>query len=161
MQHLGVNEQIDLLRPTVRSGLARSLRWWLIGIAAVLIVAGLFIWHPVPFMLAAFFGVVGFAERRSGPNLVLAIEAFDSGTPTSGSVSITISSGDTIDHYHAVTHTDGQGEWTFEFIPQRWQPAEGSHLARIWRSEDGGPPVLVAVDDGILIPRDLPRRRST
>lgn len=160
MKHLGVSEQIDLLRPTVDSGLALRLRWWLLGIATVLVVTSLLTWHPVPLMFAVFFGVVGIAERWSGPNLVSAVRAFDEGTPSPCSVSITIVSGDTIDHYHAATYEDRGDEWTFEFIPQRWQPEEGSHPARIWRSEDGGPPVLVTVEGGILIPRDRPQRRS-
>jgi hypothetical protein len=155
MNQLTVEEQIGRLRPAVRIGLARRLHWWLVGLAAVLVIVGLVVWNPVPLVIAAFLGVVGVAERQAGPNLVAAVTAFDEGVPSTGEAAITIVPGDTDDHYHVVLRERGRPDGEYEFIPQGWQPVEGSHPARIWRS-DGGTPVLAAVEKGVLIPRRRP-----
>lgn len=156
MKELTVEQQIDLLRPAVRTGLARRLHWWLIGLAAALGLVGLALWHPVPLMIAAFVGVVGLAERQAGPNLDAAVRAFDEGAPSAGHASITIVSGDTGDHYHVVLREEGRPDAEYEFIPQGWLPAEGTHPARIWRRPADGSPVLATIDKGVLIPRRKP-----
>lgn len=156
MKDLTIEQQIDLLRPAVRTGLARRLHWWLIGLAAALGLVGLVLWHPVPLMIAAFLGVVGIAERQAGPNLDVTVRAFDEGAPSSGHASITIASGDTVDHYHVVLREEGRPDAAYEFIPQGWQPVEGIHPARIWRTESGGPPVLATIEKGVLVPRRKP-----
>jgi hypothetical protein len=156
MGELTVEEQIDLLRPAVRTGLARRLHWWLIGLAAAFGLVGLVLWHPVPLMISAFLGVVGLAERQAGPNLEVAVKAFDQGTPSTGHASITIKSGDTVDHYHVVLRQEGRPEAAYEFIPQGWRPVAGTHPARIWRMPADGSPVLATIEQGVLIPRRRP-----
>jgi hypothetical protein len=153
VKRLTIEQQIDLLRPAVRSGLARRFHWWLLGVAAVLLIVAAVTWHPVPLMIALFLGVVGVAERLAGPNLERAITAFDEGEPSGGIASITIVGGDTTDHYHAILREEGRPDSGFEFMPQGWEPAEGSFPARIWRSEDGTTPVLATIEAGVLIPR--------
>lgn len=153
MTDLTIEQQIDLLRPSVRIGLARRLHWWLIGLSAVLGLAGLVLWHPAPLMVGVFLGVVGVAERRAGPNLDAAVRAFDDGEPTGGRASITIVSGDVSDRYHVVLSEAGHHEIEFEFIPQGWLPVEGSFPARIWRAQDDDAPVLATIETGVLIPR--------
>lgn len=153
MKKLTIEEQIALLRPSVRIGLARRLHWWLIGASLALIVVAVVSWHPVPLMIALFLGVVGVAERQAGPNLDRAVRAFDEGESSTGIASITIVSGDTVDHYHAILQEAGRPDSEFDFIPQGWEPVEGSFPARIWRAEDRGTPVLATVEGGTLIPR--------
>ncbi len=159
MTDLTVEQQIELLRPAVRIGLARRLHWWFTGLSVVLGVLSLALRHPVPLMIALFLGVVGVAERQAGPNLVAAVSAFDEGLPSTGNASITIVAGDMDDHYHAVLGAEGRPEWEFEFIPQGWLPVEGSHPAQIWWSDNDGPPVLATTENGVLIPRRKPSRR--
>lgn len=153
MKRLTIEQQIDLLRPAVRTGLARRFHWWLLGVAAVLLIVAAVTWHPVPLMIALFLGVVGAAERQAGPNLERAVRAFDEGEPSGGIVSITIVGGDTTDHYHAILREEGRPDSGFEFMPQGWEPAEGSFPARIWRGEDGVTPLLATIEGGVLIPR--------
>lgn len=153
MKRLTIEQQIDLLRPAVRTGLARRFHWWLIGLSVVLLIVAAVMWHPVPLMIALFMGVVGVAERQAGPNLDRAVRAFDEGEPSSGFASITIVGGDTTDHHHAILRQEGRPDSAFEFMPQGWEPVEGSFPARIWRGGDGDAPVLATIEGGVLIPR--------
>lgn len=153
MKKLTVEQQIDLFRPAIRIGLARRFHWWLLGVAAILLVVAVVTWHPVPLMIALFLGVIGVAERQAGPNIDRAVRAFDEGEPASGIASIRIVEGDTTDHYHATLQEAGRPDAEFEFIPQGWSPAQGSFPARIWRDEDGATPVLATIEGGTLIPR--------
>ena len=109
-------------------------------------------------MIAAFLSVVGFSEQRAGPNIVAAIAAYDSGTPTIGEVSITVTSWDTNNHYRATVCEQGHPDWNFEFIPQGWQPASQSYPAQIWRTGGEEKPIFAIVEAGILIPRYDPKR---
>lgn len=153
MKRLTIEQQIDLLRPAVRTGLARRFHWWLLGVAVVLLIVAAATWHPVPLMIALFLGVVGVAERQTGPNLESAVRAFDESEPSAGIASIRIAVGDTTDHYHAVLREEGRPDSGFEFMPQGWKPVEGSFPARIWRGENGAAPVLATIEGGVLIPR--------
>lgn len=108
-------------------------------------------------MIAVFLGVVGFSERRAGPNIVSAIAAYDSGTPTNGEVSIAITSWDSDNHYHATVREQGHPDWEYEFIPQGWQPAIRGYPAQIWRAGSEQRPNLTVVEEGILIPRYDPK----
>ena len=156
MTTLSVEQQIAVLRPGV--GFAVHMHKWLLASAALGIIAAVIFWHPVPLMIAAFLGVVGFAEQRAGPNIASAIAAYDSGTPTNGEISIAISSWDTDNHYHATVRDQGHPDWKFEFIPQGWQPASRAYPAQIWRVGSEGKPILAVVEKGILIPRYDPKQ---
>lgn len=151
--NLTVEQQIDLLRPGVRIGLARRLHVWMMALAAVLGLVGLVVWNPIPIMIGAFLGIVGFAERRAGPNLDAAVRAFDEDAPTRGHASITIVSGDLDDHYHVLLREESRPDSEYEFIPQGWRPVAGSYGAQIWRDRVTGVPVLATVEHGVLIPR--------
>jgi len=131
---------------------------WLIGSAAIGLIAALVFWHPVPLMIAAFLAIVGFSEQRAGPNIVAAITAYDSATPTYGDVSVAITSWDTDDHYHATVREQGHSDWEYEFVPQGWRPTARSYAAKIWRQGTEGMPILAVVDVGILIPRYEPKQ---
>jgi hypothetical protein len=152
-----VDQQINNLRPAVTSGLGLSIHNWLLAAAIGLVIPGIILRHPAPLMIAAFLAVVGLCERRAGPNIVAAVKAYDAGEPTFGEVSITISCWDTDNHYHALVREHNRPEWEYEFIPQGWKPAADTYAARIWRVDNEGPPVLTAVEDGILIPRGDPK----
>jgi hypothetical protein len=156
MKTLSVEQQIANLRPAVRSGFARNFHHWLMAGASVLVILSILLWHPVPLMIAIFLGIVGIFERRVGPNIATAIKAYDSTSPTLGEVFITISCWDTDKHYHVMVREQGQPDWEYDFVPQGWEPDTGSYPARIWRTDIAGPPVLTAVESGILIPRNNP-----
>ena len=155
MKLLTVEQQVAMLRPSMR--FAAHMHHWLLAGAALGVMSAVIFWHPVPLMLAAFLGVVGFSEQRAGPNIVAAIVAYDSGTPSNGEVAIAITCWDTDKHYHATVREPGQPDWAYEFVPQGWQPASRSCPAQIWRVGDAGSPVLAVVEQGILIPRDEPK----
>ena len=156
MTTLSVEQQIAMLRPDV--GFAAHMHKWLLAGAAVGVIAAVLFWHPVPLMIAAFLGVVGFSEQRAGPNIVLAIAAYDSGTPTNGEISIAITCWDTDSHYHATVREQGHPDWKYEFIPQGWQPARRRYPAQIWRADSEKQPILAVVEEGILIPRYDPKQ---
>jgi hypothetical protein len=155
MKNLSIEHQIGKLRPAVSSGLANNLHLWLLAFAALFAILAIYFWNPIPLMIAGFLGLVGFCEQRTGPNIVAAIKAYDTSIPTTGEVLITISSGDT-DSYYALVQEQNQLDWKYDFIPQGWSPTTGTHIARIWRRDDGCP-VLTVIGDGILIPRSDPK----
>lgn len=154
-----LDQQIDNLRPTATSGIAGSFAYGLIGSAVVLSILAAVLWNPVPLMIALFLGVVGLAERRAGPNIAAAVKAYDLLEPTHGQATIWITCWDTDNHYHTCLQETGEPDWEYEFIPQGWQPGEGTYPVRIWRSSgSGSKPVLAATTDGIMIPRDVPKQ---
>jgi hypothetical protein len=161
LRRLSVQEQIANLKRATRFSWGRNLHHWLVGIASGLLLLSLVIWHPIPLMLALFLGVIGIAERTAIPNVLNALEAYDTQPPSRGKVGITVSHwSDSSDHFHVVVSEPGHPDWTYEFIPQGWIPTLGSHPASIWRQGETGTPVLAIVDDGILIPRYPPQKGS-
>lgn len=161
MKRLSPEAQLALLRKATRSGIGRHLHHWMVGIAVILLILSLILWHPIPLMIAAFLGIIGLVERRAVPNILNALHAYDSTDPSAGTVTITITRWDTEDHYHALLRQAGQPDWAYDFIPQGWQPVAGSQLAQIWRLDMDGPPALCAVSEGILIPRNAPQKLDT
>jgi hypothetical protein len=159
MKTLTVEQQIAALRPA--AGFAAHMHRWFLLAAALGVVAAVVFRHPVPLMLSVFLAVVGLSEKRAGPNIVAAIAAYDSGTPTRGEAAVSITSWDTDQHYHAVVREPGHPDWEFEFVPQGWRPTERSYPARIWRNGGGLQPVLAAVEAGIMIPRYDPQRAGS
>ncbi|HOE40535.1 MAG TPA: hypothetical protein PLB25_02710 [Rhodoferax sp.] len=155
MKALTVEQQVAMLRPGM--SFAAHMHHWLLAGAAMGVMLAVIFWHPIPLMIAAFLGLVGFSEQRAGPNIVAAIVAYDSGTPSNGEVAIAITCWDTDKHYHATVREPGHPNWKYEFVPQGWQPASRSCLAQIWRSGSDGSPVLAVVEQGILIPRHEPK----
>ena len=159
MSTLSIEQQINNLRPVVMSGLALNFHNWLVASAIALVILSYFLRNPVLLMVAFFLGGVGLGGRRTGPNLVAAIMAYDTAIPTTGMVSITITCWDMDNHYHALVQEHRQPDWEYEFIPQGWEPTAGIHAVRIWRTGSDGPPALTAVDAGILIPRNNPEQK--
>jgi len=155
MKTLSVEEQIARFRPGM--GFAAHMHRWFLGGAALCVIAAAVIRNPVPLMIAAFLGIVGFAEKRAGPNLVAAITAYDLDTPACGEVFIAITCWDSDNHYHATVREQGRPDWEYEFMPQGWQPTDGSYPAKIWRTDAEGRPVLAVVEEGVLIPRYDPK----
>jgi hypothetical protein len=150
-----VEQQIAALRPTI--GFAAHMQKWFLGSAALGIIAAIIFWHPVPLMIATFLAIVGFSEQQAGPHIVAAIAAYDSDTPTDGTVSIVITCWDTDNHYQATVREPGHPDWEYEFVPQGWQPLTRNYPAKIWRTSSNGQPVLAMVEEGILIPRYDPK----
>jgi hypothetical protein len=155
---LSVEQQIDYLRPTI--GFAAKMHKWFLLAAAIGVIASLLFWNPIPLMFSVFIAVVGFAEKRAGPNIVAAISAYDSKAPSLENASITITCWDMDNHYHVKLHEEGHPDWTYEFIPQGWQPASGSYAAKVWRTGLESKPVLSVVEEGIMIPRYDPKTIS-
>ncbi len=155
MTTLSVEQQIAMLKPTI--GFAAHMHKWLLAGAAIGVIAAVVFWHPVPLMIAAFLGVIGFSERRAGPNILSAIAAYDSGTPTLGEVAVSITCWADDNHYHAIVRERDQPNWEYEFVPQGWKPAAQTYPARIWRT-CSGQPALAVVEDGIMIPRYDPKQ---
>lgn len=158
MNASSVEVQIARLRPTVV--FARHMHKWLLAGAALGIALAIAFWHPWPLMIAAFLGVVGLAERRTGPNILSAILAYDSDHPGEGMVAVEVTSWDSDETYRATVSEAGHSDWTYSFVPQGWKPIRRSYPAKIWRAGLDRRPVLAVVDEGILIPREDPVRGS-
>ena len=159
MERLSVEQQIENLRPTI--GLAARMHKWFLLVAALGVIASVLLWNPIPLMFSIFLAVVGFSEKQAGPNIVSAISAYDSDTPSKGIASITLTRWDMDNHYHVQLHEEGHPDWRYEFIPQGWQPTAGTYVARVWRAGVGNKPALSAVEEGIMIPRHEPKNVSS
>jgi len=158
MKTLTVEQQIDYLRPML--GFAALIHKWLLLGAALGVIASLLYLNPIPLMFSIFLAVVGFAQKRAGPNIVAAISAYDSKAPSLGNASIAVACWDMDNHYHVKLDEEGNSAWTYEFIPQGWQPRAGSYVAKIWRNGLEKKPVLSIVEEGIMIPRYDPQAIS-
>jgi hypothetical protein len=155
MKTLTVEQQIDCLRPTV--GFAAQMhKGFLLG-AALGVMASLLFWNPIPLMFSIFLAVVGLSEKQAGPNIVAAISAYDSEAPSLASASITVTCWDMDNHYHVKLHEEGHPDWSYEFIPQGWQPIAGLYVAKVWRRGLEKKPALSAVEGGIMVPRYDPQ----
>jgi hypothetical protein len=156
MNQCSLEQQIELLRSAVVSGLARHLQHGLLVFSAILAFLSIILWSPIPLMAAAFFALVGFAETQAGPNIEEAIRAYDSSQPTLGDVEIFVDcSGDGL-RYVVNVCADELKFWQYEFIPQGWSPKPGTFPAKIWRHEPSRRAVLCIAQGGLLIPRNKP-----
>ena len=105
MKRRSVEQQIAALRPTL--GFAAQMHKWFLAVAALGVGVSAIFWNPFPLIFSIFFAVVGFSEKRAGPNIVLAISAYDAKAPSFGEVSITITCWDSDNHYHATLREPG------------------------------------------------------
>jgi hypothetical protein len=158
MRVLSVEQQIALL--SRGRSFAGRMHWWFIAGAAACATAAAVFWHPVPLVVAIFLAVIGFSERRAGPNIVAALAAYESGRPTAGDVDIEITHWDGSDSCRATVREFGQPAWEYQFVPQGWTPVSGTRSASIWRAHAGGPPVMASVAEGLMIPREVPKQRG-
>lgn len=159
MKSLSVEEQIAAFRAS--ANFARRLHRGFLAGAIACALAAWVLWHPLPALVAVLLGVVGFSERKAGPNVATAIAAYDSGRPGFGELTVEIERWTDGDAYRAIVRERGYPDWTYEFIPQGWQPEAGTCPARIWRADiPPGRPVLAVVEAGISIPRDEPKKKS-
>ena len=154
MTKLSPKQQIDALRPTL--GFAAHLHYVLLGGAALGLIIAIVFWHPVPLMFALFLAIVGLSEHKAGPNIVAAINAYDTHPPTMGTAQISLTEGDSSPHYHVTLIETGYANWAYEFIPQDWQPVACSCPAKIWRNANNQAPELAITEAGVLIPRYEP-----
>jgi len=148
-----VEQQIANLRPSVVSGIARQIHIYILACAVLLLVISIIFWHPIPLMFATFIAIVGLGSRDTGPLLDAAIRAYDLAPTVSGQVTITLENNFDSDCYYALVLEDNQPSWKYEFIPQSWRPVAGTYPVRIWRLKPETSQDLVAIEEGILIPR--------
>ena len=152
-----VEQQIANLKPSVKSGAARHFHVYLFNGAILLVILSAVLWHPVPLMLAAFFGLVALGSRESGPLLLTAIQAYETAKPVASEVTVSIESDGDSDRYYVTVITDEESAWRYEFIPQGWNPVAGTHAASIWRLPSSTLPNIISVPEGIMIPRYKPK----
>jgi len=152
-----VEQQIANLKPCVKSGIARRFHVYLFAGGILLIILSIVLWHPIPLMLAAFFGLVALGSRESGPLLETAIQAYETVEPVAKEVTILIESDGDSDRYYATVIADKEAAWRYEFIPQGWNPVAGTHAALIWTLPSSTSPNLISVPEGIMIPRYKPK----
>jgi len=152
-----VEQQIANLKPSVKSGVARQLHVYLVAGAILLVILSIALWHPIPLMLAAFIGLVALGSRESGPLLEAAIQAYETASPVSCEVSISIESNTDSDSYYAIVSRNEGSVWRYEFIPQGWKPVAGTYAAVVWSLPSDPSPNLSAVNEGIMIPRYKPK----
>ena len=120
----------------------------------ILLALGFYTKLPPYFMVAAFLGVIIFAVRRSAPHLKNAARAITEGQKKAGSVKIE----KVYDSRacNAIVEDPTLGTWHFSFIPTSWEPTEGKFPATIYHLPNVTWPVLVEVEQGIMIPREKP-----
>lgn len=61
--------------------------------------------------------------------------------------------------WRAVVLVDMLSEWSFEFVPDHWAPAEGTFMAEICFAPQIAWPALVLTEHGLLYPSSHPQRR--
>jgi hypothetical protein len=152
-----VEQQIANLKPSVKSGVARHFHAYLFAGAILLVILSAVLWHPMPLMLAVFLGLVALGSRESGSLLQTAIQAYETAKPVASEVTVSIESDGDSDRYYATVVTAEESSWKFEFIPQGWNPAAGTHAALIWCLPSSTIPSLISVPEGIMIPRNKPK----
>jgi hypothetical protein len=122
----------------------------------VLLGLGFYTKLPPYFMVAAFVGLIIFASHRSIPHIKNAARAITEGQKAVGSVKV-----EKIYDSEACTtivEDPTLGTWHFTFIPTGWKPTEGQFSATIYHLPNVAWPVLVEVKDGIMVPREKPKR---
>ncbi|GEM_PF-1948046 len=169
MKTQSIEQQIAMFR-RMKGFAAHAQKWFLGGAALGITLAVILFWfEPKAFffvsgiliMLSLFFASVGFAEQRTGPNIVAAISAYDSDTPTRGKVTVLVEPWEDDDNsgitYYAIVHERNHPDWKYDFRPQNWQPIAQTYPAKIWRSGSKRQPVLVIVEEGVMIPASDPK----
>lgn len=156
MRTLTVEQQLAMLRRVIRSPIGRHMTAVLGSLAACLALLGYAIGHPIPWIFAAFFGLVAVFERQAVPNISAALKAYDACEPVAGWAVVTVVRGDETDSYRAIVELPGRARWQFQFMPQGWTPAAGRFPARVWMPAGSDAPVMAALDAGVLIPRYCP-----
>lgn len=152
-----VPQQMESLRTRLRPERVGRLPWVALLLTTALIVAGFWIGNPVPWMIALFTGVVSGSAFQSMPHIAAAHHALDAGRVDDGQVQISITRWSDSDTFHATTIGLEPHDWTMEFIPQGWHPAEGRCAARLHVLPDRPWPALIVTEHGLLFPRRTPQ----
>lgn len=168
MKKQSVEQQIADFR-RMKGFAAHAQKWFLGGAALGIILAVILFWFPLPapffsallIIPSLFFAMVGFAEKRTGPNIVAAISAYDSGTLTRGKVTVLVEPWEDDDYsgiaYCAIVHERNHPDWKYDFRPHGWQPIAQTYPAKIWRTASKRQPVLVIIEEGVMIPVSDPK----
>ncbi len=125
-----------------------------IAIVVVLLALGFYTRLPPYFMIAAFIGLVIFAAFRSSPHLDNAVRAITEGQKKSGFVKVE----EIYDSnaFTAIVENSTHGTWQFSFNPTGWKPTKGEFPATIYHLVSVDWPVLIEVEQGIMVPRETP-----
>ncbi len=156
-----VEQQIAKLKASLAHSYLRRFPDYLLVGAAILVVISVVYWHLLPFMLAVFLGLVALASRETVPLLQAAIQAYETVGPVDCQVTIAVKSDSDNDSYYVVAAHDRESEWRYEFIPQGWKPVAGVYAARMWTLPSDTAPNLIAVKEGVMIPRNKPKLLRT
>lgn len=151
------DEQLETLRKMGGGQMldrAESVAW----LCVVLLVALGFYKSWVPcYMIAAFLAFVAASSRATLANLRNAVRGDREGVRTPGTVEIAIETGGDSPSYFATT-TERGIRWNMEFIATGWKPVAGNFRAQLVHLGAVEWPVLVLLDDGIVVPRNKPSR---
>lgn len=147
-----VEQQIASLRPRL------SIHRWFLVLSAILVAIAIIFSSPLPLIFSIFFTIVGIAEHRAASNIARAIRAYDLENPITGEILISITHWDTNNHYYARVYGQDKHDWEYEFIPQGWMPNSRRYHAKIWSIKESEKPLLVVVEEGIIIPRYHPKQ---
>jgi hypothetical protein len=150
-------QQLDVLRKVGAGQMlerAEAVAWLSV---AMLIALGYFrSWVPC-YMFAGFIAIAAVSSRVTLANLRNAVRGDREGVRAHGIVEIAIKPDSESPSYFATT-TEGGVRWKMEFLASAWKPAEGTFRAQLFHIRDVEWPVLLLVDDGIIIPRYKPSR---
>lgn len=109
------------------------------------------------YVVAAFFAVVGFTSFTTMQNVRNAVRGEREGARTHGRVQITVIAGTDAPIYSAAARDRGV-RWSFEFVPLDWTPVAGDTEAQLVYVRGVEWPVLLLVENGIIVPRYRPKR---
>ncbi len=154
-----VSKQIEDLMMMDRMSQGSYFQQFFKGAAILLVILlalGFYTMLPPYFMVAAFLGVIIFAVRRSTPHLKNAAKAITEGQKKAGSVKVEKIYDSSA--CNVMVEDPILGIWHFSFVPTGWEPTEGKFPATIYHLLNVAWPVLVEVEEGIMVPREQPNR---
>ena len=128
-----------------------------LALAALLVIVGWVLHWVALYLIAGFVGVVALASFTTLSNLRNAYVGEREGARAGGHVQITVTPGTEATSYSAAVRDRG-ARWSFEFVPIEWAPMAGEREAQLVYLRGVEWPVLVVVDEGILVPRYKPKR---
>ena len=154
---LSRDQQLDQLRQTGRGNLLEYAGTGSLALAAALVIAGWYLDWVALYVIAIVVGIVAVTTFTTMSNVRNAYVGERRGARTRGHVQITVTPGAETTSYSAAVRERGE-RWSFEFVPIEWQPVAGEREAQVVHLKGVDWPVLVIVDDGILVPRYKPKR---
>jgi hypothetical protein len=150
-------EELVQLDAMTEGGYFQNFIRGLVIIIAVLLALGFYTKLPPYFIVAAFLGFVAYATRKSTPHLKNATRAVTEGQKKAGLVKVE-GIYDSDSGYSATVIDPTLGTWHLTFVAVGWKPTKSEYPATLYYLPDIAWPVLLEVEEGIVVPQEEPSR---